>query len=142
MADSTIKFDTETIRGMNTFEQITGVDVKDAIVTESQAYFVVEEGKAGLAIGKGGKTIKKVQNNLNKDVKVFEYSDSLKEFVENVIPASVNQVRFDRSGDEKTVTVDVNRNDRSRAVGADGKNVEVLERFLKREFEVDAVTVR
>ncbi|MDY6777160.1 MAG: NusA-like transcription termination signal-binding factor [Candidatus Nanohaloarchaea archaeon] len=141
MSDGTIKFDTETIRSMNIFEQITGVDVKDAVTNENKAYFVVEEGKAGLAIGKGGKTIKKVQENLNKDVKVFEFSDSLKEFVENIIPADVNQVRLDKGGEERVVKIKVDRRDRSRAVGKEGENVDVARRFLKREFGVDDVKV-
>jgi N utilization substance protein A len=141
MSDVTIKFDTETIRSINLFEQITGVDVKDAITLDEKAYFVVEEGKVGLAIGKGGKTIKKVQDNLNKDVKVYEYSDSLKEFVENVVPADVNSVKLDRTGEKKVVKIGVNRRDWSRVVGKDGRNVEILERFLKREFDVDDVKV-
>ncbi len=141
MGDVDIKFDTGTIRSINMFEEVTGVKVMDAITLDNEAYFVVEEGKVGLAIGKGGKTIKKVQNKLNKQVKVFEYSDSLKEFVENLIPANVNSVKFDRGGDANVVRIDVDRSDWSRAVGKDGKNIEITKRFLKREFDIDDVKV-
>lgn len=141
MSDMSIKFDTETIRSINLFEQVTGVDVMDAITLEDSAYFVVEEGKVGLAIGRGGRTIKKVQSNLNKDVKVYEYSDSLKEFVENLVPAKVERVRLDRSGDTKVVKVSVDKNDVSRVVGKDGKNMDIMKRFLKREFGIDEVRV-
>jgi N utilization substance protein A len=136
-----IKFDTDTIRSINMFEDITGVKVMDAISLDSEAYFVVEEGKIGLAIGKGGKTIKKVQDNLNKQVKVFEYSDSLKEFVENLIPANVKSVKLDRSGDEKIVKLRIDNKNKSRAIGKDGRNIDITERFLRREFDIDEVTV-
>jgi len=66
MSDVSVKFDTATIRSINMFEDITGVEVMDAITLDDTAYFVVEEGKMGLAIGKGGKTIKKVQSRLTR----------------------------------------------------------------------------
>jgi N utilization substance protein A len=141
MSEMSIKFDTDTIRSINLFEELTGVEVMDAITQDDKAFFVVEEGKVGLAIGKGGETIKKVQRNLNKDVKVYEYSDSLKEFVENLVPADVNSVRYDRSGENKVVKIGVDRNDWSRVVGKDGKNIDIIKRFLKREFDVDDVKV-
>ena len=141
MSDVSIKFDTDTIRSMNLFEDVTGVKVMDAITTKDEAYFVVEEGKVGLAIGKGGKTINKVQDRLNKKVKVYEYSDSLKEFVENIVPVKVRSVKLDRSGDKKIVKIGVKRKDWSRAVGKDGKNVDITKRFLKREFDIDDVKV-
>jgi N utilization substance protein A len=141
MSEMSIKFDTDTIRSINLFEEVTGVEVMDAITQDDKAFFVVEEGKVGLAIGKGGETIKKVQRNLNKDVKVYEYSDSLKEFVENLVPADVNSVRYDRSGENKVVKIGVDRNDWSRVVGKDGKNIDIIKRFLKREFDVDDVKV-
>lgn len=142
MGEVSIKFDTDTIRCMNMFEEITGVKVMDAITTENEAYIVVEEGKVGLAIGKGGKTIKKAQDKLNKKVKVYEYSDSLKEFVENVVPVNVKSVKLDRSGDNKVVKIGIDRKDMSKAVGKEGKNVEITKRFLKREFDIDDVQVR
>jgi len=141
MGTAGIKFDTDTIRSINMFEDITGVRVMDAISMDNEAYFVVEEGKIGLAIGKGGKTIKKVQDNLNKKVKVFEYSDSLKEFVENLIPTNVRSVKLDRSGDEKVVKIRISNKDKSRAIGKDQKNVDLTERFLRREFDIDNVIV-
>ena len=141
MSEVSIKFDTDTIRSINLFEDVTGVKVMDAITTKDEAYFVVEEGKVGLAIGKGGKTINKVQDRLNKKVKVYEYSDSLKEFVENIVPVKIRSVKLDRSGDKKIVRIGVKRKDWSRAVGKDGKNVEITKRFLKREFDIDDVKV-
>ncbi|MCJ7450672.1 MAG: NusA-like transcription termination signal-binding factor [Candidatus Nanohaloarchaeota archaeon QJJ-9] len=139
MGNDSIKFTTDTIRSMNLFEEVTGVEVKDAITKGNKAYFVVEEGKAGLAIGKGGETIKKVQNNLDKDVKVYEFSDSLQEFVKNIVPVKVNGVKMDRGEESTEVRIDVDRGKWSRVVGKDGRNIEVIERFLKREFGVDNV---
>jgi len=63
---ATVTYDTENIRAMNLFESITGVEVRDVILKEDEAYFVVPDGKAGMAIGKGGKVVKKYRESLTK----------------------------------------------------------------------------
>jgi len=69
----TITFTTETLRLLTLFENVTNVPVKDCFVDNGTVYFIVEEGKIGLAIGKGGTSIKKAEKVIGKKVKVFEY---------------------------------------------------------------------
>jgi len=82
----TIVLNMNTIRLLNLFESITNVPVKDCYVNNDTVYFIVEEGKIGLAIGKGGSSIKNVEKTIGKKVKVFEYSSNPIEFVKNLIP--------------------------------------------------------
>lgn len=137
----TIKFDTDTIRKINIFEEITGVEVKDCIINKNNAHFVVDQDKIGMAIGKNGKTVKKVKDNLGRDVRLYGYSDDIEEFVENLVPTDINGVEVNGSDDEKVATIHVNRNNRSRVVGRNGRNIKIIKRFLKREFDVDDVKV-
>jgi len=95
---TTATYDTEMIRNINLFESITDVDVRDAIIKEDEAYFVVPEGKAGMAIGKGGKVVQKVQNKLDRDIKIYEYNDNLGAFINNIVPADIRGV--DIEGDK------------------------------------------
>ena len=46
-----IKFDTEMIRLMTLFENLTGVPVKDCLIEENVVYFLVNEENVGIAIG-------------------------------------------------------------------------------------------
>lgn len=136
-----IKFDTDTIRKINIFEEITGVEVKDCIINQDNAHFVVDEDKIGMAIGKNGRTVNKVKDRLDKEVRLYGYSDDIEEFVDNLVPADVNGVEVVNGADEKIATIHVDRNDRSRVVGRNGKNIKIVKRFLKKEFNIDDVKV-
>jgi N utilization substance protein A len=136
-----ITFDTDTIRKINVFEEITGVEVKDCVINKDSAHFVVDEDKIGMAIGKNGSTVKKVKENLDRDVRLYGYSDDIEEFVENLVPTDINGVEVANGVDEKVATIHVDRNNRSRVVGRNGRNIKIIKRFLKREFDVDDVRV-
>ncbi|MDY6774018.1 MAG: NusA-like transcription termination signal-binding factor [Candidatus Nanohaloarchaea archaeon] len=136
-----IKFDTDTIRKINVFEEITGVEVQDCIVDDNSAHFVVPEEKVGMAVGKGGSTIDRVQDNLDMEVRVYGYSDDIEEFVDNIVPADINSVEVEEEEGEEKAVIHVNGDQRSRVVGRGGETIEIVKRFLKKEFEVDEVRV-
>lgn len=138
---ATVTYDTENIRAMNLFESITGVEARDVILKDDEAYFVVPDGKAGMAIGKGGKVVKKVQNKLDKDVKIYEYSDNLGKFLNNLVPADLRGVDIDDEGDEKTVEISVSRDNKGRVVGKNGNKIDSIREVLERTHGVDEVTV-
>lgn len=138
-----IKFDTDTIRKINVFEEITGVEVQDCVIDEDDgsAHFVVPEEKVGMAVGKGGSTINRVQDNLDMEVRVYGYTEEIEEFVANLVPADINSVEVEESGDERVAIVHVDRNQRSRVVGRGGQTIKIVKRFLKKEFDIDDVRV-
>ena len=134
-----IKLDTDTIRSINAFEKITGTEVKDCIIDGGSAYFIVNEGKIGLVIGKNGRTIRKVQDHINKKVRVFEYSENLEQFIKNIISAPVESI--DIKENPKKVVISVMRNKKSVVIGRDGKNLKIISQFLKRNFNVSEVKI-
>ena len=134
---TTATYDTEMIRNINLFESITDVEVRDAIIKEDEAYFVVPEGKAGMAIGKGGKVVQKVQEKLGRDIKIYEYSDNLGKFINNLVPADIRGVDID--GD--TVEIDVPNNNKGRVVGKNGQKIESIREILQRTHGVQEVKV-
>lgn len=136
-----IKFDTDTIRKINLFEEITGVEVKDCIINQNDAHFVVKEDKIGMAIGKNGRTVNKVKDNLDREIRLYGYSDDIEEFVENLVPTDINGVNVKENGDDRVAVINVDRNDRSKVVGRNGRNIKVIKRFLKREFDINDVRV-
>lgn len=136
-----VTYDTDMLRAINMFEDITGVDTVDAIIKEDEAYFVVPEGKAGMAIGKGGKVIRKVQDKLNKDVKVYEYSDNIGKFLNNIVPADIRGVDVEEEEDGKEVEIQVSRENKGRVVGKNGKKIDSIRQILARTHDVDEVVV-
>jgi N utilization substance protein A len=136
-----VTYDTDMLRAINMFESITGVDTLEAVIKDDEAYFVVPEGKAGMAIGKGGKVIQKVQRKLDKDVKVYEYSDNIGKFLNNLLPADIRGVDIEEEEDEKTVEINVSRENKGRVVGKNGSKIESVREILERTHNVDEVTV-
>ncbi|MFB6294812.1 MAG: NusA-like transcription termination signal-binding factor [Candidatus Nanohaloarchaea archaeon] len=136
-----ITFDSDTIRKINVFEEITGVEVQDCIINEDSAHFVVPDDKVGMAVGKGGSTIQRVQDNLDMDVRVYGYADDIEVFVDNLVPADINSVAVEDDGDEEVAVIHVDGDQRSRVVGRGGETIDIVERFLQKEFDVDSVRV-
>src|SRR3989442_3560911 len=83
----TIKLTTDQIKLMSLFQNVTGATASDCIEDEKQdrAIFVVNPGKMGLAIGKGGSTIRNLQNVVKRNLELVEYSDDCIAFLKNML---------------------------------------------------------
>jgi N utilization substance protein A len=138
----TATYDTEMIRTLNMFESITDVEARDCMMKEDEAYFIVPEGKAGMAIGKGGKVVKKIQNQLDKDVKIFEYKDNLGAFVNKLVSVDIRSLDIEDTENGKTVEINVSNDNKGRLVGREGENIESIREILARTHNVDQVTVK
>ena len=62
---------------MSLFQNITGAVARDCVVDEKmdRVIFIVNKGQMGLAIGKGGSTIRQLQGIVTKKVELVEYSE-------------------------------------------------------------------
>ncbi len=61
--------------------------------------YVVRPGDMGLAIGKKGENIRRMQKVLGKKIEMVEYSENPDEFIANMFrPAVLSSVRKDESG--------------------------------------------
>jgi len=138
---ATVTYDTENIRAMNMFESLTNVEARDIIIREDEVCFIVPDGKAGMAIGKGGKIVKKVQKQVGKEVKIYEYSDNLGKFLNNLINVDLRGVNIEEENGEKTVTVNVSRENKGRVVGKNGNKIDSIREILARTHSVDNVKV-
>ena len=127
-----IKLTTEHVRAVGVFERLVGVHVKDCLMDEDCVYFLIEEGKMGMAIGKNGNKIKSVCRALGRKVKIFEYADTPERLVQNLIP-NASSIEIHNS----VVTVSVPASDRSTVIGKNGRNIKMIRQFLKRHFNIE-----
>lgn len=137
----TITFTTETIRFLTLFENVTNVPVRDCFVNKDMVYYIVEEGKIGLAIGKNGSSVKNVEKAVGKRVKVFEYSSDPKQFVKNLIP-QCKEVNIIDENNKLTVEVKVNKNDRGFVIGRGGEKIKTYKEILKRVHNIYDLQVK
>ena len=129
-------FDMQTIGFINTFEKCTKVGVLDCIFDDMSVYFLVEFGKAGIAIGKNGKNIKKIQLILKRQVKVYEYNKEPKKFIENMIPNSTIEL----NGSSANVTIDPK--EKGRIIGRMGCNIKKIRELLERNSEIKKLDIK
>jgi N utilization substance protein A len=136
-----VTFDTDTIRLITLFENVTGAPVRDCLVEENTVYFVIGEGKVGIAIGKNGNSVKHAENILGKTIKLFEYSSDLGKFVKNVIPQT-NEVKIEKKEGKIIVEIRVEKKDRALVIGRDSKNLNLFKEILRRNHNIDELIVR
>lgn len=135
------KFDTEAIRLMTLFENLTGATVKDCLIDGDILYLVIDEGKVGMAIGKNGNSVKHAEKMTGKTIKLFEYSSVLEKFVKNIIP-QISGLTVKEEGDGKVVEIRVEKKDRAVVIGRDGKNLKLFKLLLHRNYGVNDLVVR
>lgn len=114
-------------------EKITKAKVKDCFTDEEGTiYFVVAPGELGKAIGKGASNIKKMQQELQRKIRIIEFSDNVVEFIKNIIyPLRIESITEEQ---EAVVIKETNKKAKSLLIGRQGKNLKLINRAVKRFF--------
>ena len=140
-----IKLTTDQIRLISLFQNVTKTTARDCLDDEKQnkIIFVVNEGKMGLAIGKGGSNIKSLQNILKRNVELVEHFDDPIKFLKNILNSKlVNEVKLDVKQDGSThAIVIVDQGKKGLVVGREGRNAERARLFAKRYFNISNVQI-
>ena|SRR3989338_4554118 len=134
---SKIKIDTEGFRVISVFERITSVHPKDCLISENSIYFLIDQDKIGVAIGKNGATAKKISKILGKEVRLFEYSSDPAKLLKNLIPSAEN---IEVSGDSAKFAIPAKS--RYSVIGRGGKNINVIKEFLERHCGITNLKFR
>ncbi|MEM5799135.1 MAG: NusA-like transcription termination signal-binding factor [Candidatus Aenigmatarchaeota archaeon] len=136
-----IELDTKTIRLLNLFENITNVRVIDCFENGDTVYYIVEEGKAGLAIGKGGSSIKYIEKLVGRHIKVYEYSSDVPEFIKNIVPVIQDVKIFEKEG-KNIAEIKINKKDKGIVMGRNGEKFKILKEILKRIHDINDVRLK
>ncbi|MGA8844848.1 MAG: NusA-like transcription termination signal-binding factor [Nitrososphaeraceae archaeon] len=140
-----IKLTSDELRLMSLFQNITGAVARDCIVDEKmdRVIFIVNKGQMGLAIGKGGSTIKQLQNVVSRKVELVEYSDDPIEFLKNVLNSEmINEIKInDRLDGSKQAVVVVDSRKKGIVVGKEGRNAEKARLLARRYFQITNVMI-
>jgi transcription termination/antitermination protein NusA len=135
-----IKLSQDTLGLSLIFEKSSGVRVKDCFTDDGDmVYYIVGKNDIGKAVGRGGIHIKKIQKQLNKRVKVIAYADTVEKFIRNfVAPVQVHEIKLI---DGKAIIEDPLKKTKGLLIGREGKNLQLLNRAVKRFFPVEEVEV-
>ena len=140
-----IKLTTDQMRLMSLFQNVTGATARDCVEDEKQnrVIFVVNTGKMGLAIGKGGAHIKSLQNIVKKNVELVEYDPDPVKFLTNMLNAKlISDVKLNTRPDgTKQAIVIVDTGKKGIVVGREGRNAEKARLLAKRYFGITSVLI-
>lgn len=134
-----IKYDSKLMKLMSFFEAATKARLKDCFVDQNGLLvFVVEPAQYGMAVGKAGSNVKRIEDALKRKVKIAEYSDDLVQFVRSLIQPSKAK---DISVTDGVVTVTSELASRGYLIGRAGKNLRNMEAVIQRYFPIKEVKV-
>ena len=142
-----IKLSTDQMRLMSLFQNVTKATARDCVEDETQdkIIFVVQEGKMGLAIGKGGSNIKSLKNIIKRNVELVEYFDDPIKFLKNILNNGknyVNEVKLDTKPDGSSqAIIIVDHGKKGLVVGRAGCNAEKARLFAKKYFNISSVLI-
>jgi N utilization substance protein A len=127
-----MRLNTRDIQNIALFESITGARVVDCIESENSLNFLIKRGDMGMAVGKKGSTISKVNRIVGKNVHVYEDSDDLAQLVKNLF--SQTDVSVNESAE--LVRIRIPKKNR---VKITGKRMRLVREFIKRRSKKNKV---
>ena len=140
-----IKLTSEELKLIALFQKITRASARDVIDDErmNRLIFVVNEGKMGLAIGKGGSNIKNLQNILKRDIELVEYAPEPEAFLKKILNAKfILSIKFSERLDGTTqAEITVNAEKKGVVVGREGRHAQKARLLAKRYFNISKVLI-
>ncbi len=134
----------ETIALIAQFEKLTGAGSRDVITDDenSRLIFVINPGEMGYAIGKQGANIRKASDSFGKHCEVVEYSDDPTQFIRNCFhPSQVTEVQFSDYHGDQIAHVVIKDEDRGRAIGKAGRNLNRSKMLVEREHNIQDIII-
>ena len=135
-----IKFDIAHMKFMALFENITRTSPKDCIVDQNLITFVVKPNQAGKAIGKKGVNVKKLENKLNKKIRILEFDEDIIKFTQNLIYPFKN-IQIEKIDDDMVLT---GRDVKTKGllIGRNSQNLLKIKNILKRYFKFNNIVIK
>lgn len=132
----------ETLRYISLFETVTKTSAIDCMDTEDKLVFIVEKGKANIAVGKKGEHVIKLKELTGKNIQVVEFSEDPEQFVMNVFHIYGSQkVVIEQRGNITHATVTVDPKLKGRAIGKAGKNLRLARDIVNRHHDIQSLSV-
>lgn len=139
MTTQKITFDTDIIKCMKLFEEMTGAKLKDCFFDREKLVFLVEPGEMGRALGKNKSNIPRLEKALNRKIKIVEFSPVRLQFITNYLaPLKILDVK--EEGDLVTVT-GADTKTKGLIIGIKAQNLRNLEKVVSKYFPIKEIRV-
>ena len=128
---------------IRTAANICHVDIQDCLVTDDKVIYVVRNGHLGAAIGKKAKNLEKLRGMLKKTVKFVEYHQDKSQFIRNLCkPYELKEITFSGSEEEPLARIVVAPSDKSKLIGKNGSNIDIIRKLAQRHHNFKDVQIK
>ncbi|MBN1792876.1 NusA-like transcription termination signal-binding factor [Candidatus Woesearchaeota archaeon] len=134
-----ITFDTEILKVMKLFDNITQAPLKDCFFDREKLIFLVEPGELGKALGKNKVNVAKLEKLLNRKIKIVEYSPDRLTFIKNYI----TPLKIEGISEEGEIVTIVGSDTKTKGllIGIKAQNLRNLEKIVGKYFAVQEIKV-
>ena len=138
---SRIKYSLQNVQTIAFFESLTKARLKDCIEEDTTGilYFIVEPFELGKALGKGAANVKRLEEKLNRKIKIVEFDSNVLNFV-----AKLSYPVKPKNVEEKDGIVTITSPDltgRGFLIGRGAVNLRAMEKIVQRYFQIKEIKV-
>lgn len=138
-----IMLSNEDMQYINMANKVTKTDILDCISTEDKIIFIVKKGQLGAAIGIQAKNLEKLRGLFKKTIKFVEHDSDKRRFIINLFkPYKINSVTLEGDDNSSVAKVEVNVGDKSKIIGKDGRNIEIIRNLARRHHGIKDVQIK
>ena len=144
-----VTLDNKTVLLIGSFQSLTGANVRDVFEEDGRITFIVEEGSAAKAIGKGGRNVKLLGGKLRKDIRVVEYNKDKLRFICNliypIVPRNIWVENMDNdSGESQEIVIIEAPDGKSKGllIGRNASTLRSLEEKVRRHHKIGEIKIK
>jgi len=140
---SEILFSNEIMQYINMASGILQVDILDCLQADNRLIFIVKKGQLGAAIGSKGKNLERLRTLFKKQIKFVEFDDDKQRFVHNLCkPYKIKTVTLEGNDDALVAKITVETSDKSKLIGRDGRNIDIIRTLAQRHHAIKDVQIK
>ena len=138
-----IMISNEDMQYINMAGKITKTDILDCMVEDDKITFIVRKGQLGAAIGYKAKNLEKLRELFKKNIKFVEFDPDKEKFILNLCkPYQITKVDLEGEGEEIVAKLEVKVSDKSKLIGKDGRNIDMIRSLAKRHHSIKDVQIK
>lgn len=137
-----IMLSNEAMQYINMASNIIRIDILDCMIADDKLIFIVKKGQLGAAIGIKARNLERLRRLFKKNIKFVEFDTDKERFILNLCkPYKINNVVLEGSGDSTIAKVEVDWSDKSKIIGKDGRNIDIIRKLAHRHHSIKDVQI-
>ena len=138
-----IMLSNENMQYINMACKVTKTNIIDCVIQNDKLIFIVQKGQLGAAIGIKAKNLERLRNLFKKSIKFVEFDSNKERFIVNLCkPYKVNKIEFEGDENEPVAKLEVEISDKSKLIGKDGRNIDVIRQLARRHHSIKDVQIK